>query len=61
MRSNVAFVQGPLSQHDGLLLTPGLNLYLPRDARLALNADLFRFHDQGDWIASFKAQAQLVF
>ena len=61
VRSNVAFVQGPLSQQDGVLLTPGLNLYLPKGARFAINADLFRFHDQGTWISSFKAQAQLVF
>ena len=61
VRSNVAFVQGPLGEQDGVLITPGVNLHLPKNARLALNVDLFRFHDQGDWLSSVKAQAQLAF
>jgi hypothetical protein len=53
---------------DGMLLTPGLNLYAGSNSRLMLNLDVFLFEDAFESEAgsmrtptSFKAQFQLAF
>ncbi len=52
---------GPLDAFDGVLLTPGLNLYAAQNTRLALNLDLFLPEDGSDTLTSFKAQVQIAF
>jgi hypothetical protein len=53
---------GALDGADGVLLTPGVNLYAASNTRLMLNADVFLFEgDRGRTPTSFKAQLQLAF
>ncbi len=60
-RASWGDAEGPLDAFDGVLLTPGLNLYAARNTRLALNLDLFLPEDGSDTATSFKAQVQIVF
>jgi hypothetical protein len=54
--------EGRLDRRDGVLLTPGFNLYAARNTRLMLNLDVFLFEDGDlDPATSFKAQFQLTF
>ena len=59
-RASVADVDGPLSPTEGVLLTPGLNLYAPGNTRLALNADVF-LPGEGDALFAFRSQVQIEF
>ncbi len=53
---------GDLDASDGVLLTPGVNLYAGNNSRLMLNLDVFLFEDDAlDPATSFKAQFQLAF
>ena len=60
-RASWGDAEGPLDAVDGVLLTPGLNLYAAENTRLALNLDLFLPEGGGDTAASFKAQVQIAF
>ena len=61
LRVSAADAQGPLDRADGVLVTPGLNLYGARNARLALNADVFLPSDDRDALFAFRSQVQIVF
>lgn len=53
---------GPSAAFDGVLLTPGVNVYAGGNSRLMLNLDVFLFEDDARGAAtSFKAQAQVAF
>jgi hypothetical protein len=61
-RASVADVDGPLGAAEGLLLTPGLNLYAAENTRLALNLDVFVLADDGrETLVAGRAQAQIAF
>ena len=53
-------LEGPLSTFGGVLVTPGLNLYLGESNRVMLNYDIWRSED-GESDAAFRAQFQLAF
>ena len=62
LRVSAADADGPLDRADGVLVTPGLNLYGARNARLALNADVFLPNDgDGDTLFAFRSQVQIEF
>ena len=66
LRVSAADAQGPLDRADGVLVTPGLNLYGARNARLALNADVFLASDSElggdrDALFAFRSQVQIAF
>ena len=60
-RASVAEVDGALADRDGLLLTPGVNLYGAENSRLMLNADVFFPGGDADPLVAFRAQAQVAF
>ena len=61
-RASVADVEGPLDAAEGLLLTPGLNLYAAENTRLALNLDVFLPAADGrDTLVAGRAQVQIAF
>lgn len=56
------FSTSALRGTDGVLLTPGVNLYAASGTRLMLNLDVFLFADDADRTpTSFKAQLQFAF
>lgn len=62
LRVSAADAQGPLDRADGVLLTPGLNLYGAGNARLALNADVFLpSADDAETLFAFRSQVQIEF
>ena len=62
LRASVADVDGPLDAFEGVLLTPGLNLYAVRNTRLALNLDLFfPSDDTAETLVAFRSQVQVAF
>ena len=62
VRVGAASAQGPLSRADGVLVTPGLNLYGRGNARLALNLDaFFPSADGADALVAFRSQVQIEF
>ena len=61
VRVSAADARGPLDRADGVLLTPGLNLYGARNSRLALNLDVFVPSDGGDTLVAFRSQVQIEF
>lgn len=67
-RASVADAEGPLGAAEGVLLTPGLNLYAARNTRLALNLDVFLPSGDGpgpaaddDALVAFRSQVQIAF
>ncbi|WP_420456918.1 porin [Rubrivirga sp.] len=61
-RASVADAEGPVGESDGVLLTPGLNLYAAENTRLALNLDVFLPSDGArDPLVSFRSQVQIAF
>lgn len=64
VRVSVADVDAPsaLAPSDGVLLTPGVNLYGAQGTRLMLNLDVFYpSADGADVLSAFRAQAQVAF
>ena len=62
LRASVADADGPLGERDGVLLTPGLNVYAAGNARLALNLDVFLPGGADDEaLVAFRSQVQLAF
>ena len=61
-RVSAADADGPLGADQGVLLTPGLNLYAARNAKLALNLDVFvPDADGADTLVAFRSQVQIAF
>ena len=66
LRVSIADADGPLGASEGVLVTPGLNVYGPDGARLALNVDLFRPSNadadgERETLVAFRAQVQIAF
>lgn len=62
VRVSYGDTQGPLDRFDGVLVTPGLNLYAAENTRLALNLEFFLPEDESqDTAVAFRAQAQIAF
>ena len=67
VRVSYADPDGPLRADAGTLVTPGLNLYLARSTRLALNADVFLPSNadaqtgRRDALVAFRSQVQIAF
>ncbi|MDT0632160.1 porin [Rubrivirga litoralis] len=62
LRVSAADAEGPLGESDGVLLTPGLNLYAARNTRLALNLDVFLpSADDRETLVAFRGQVQIAF
>ncbi len=61
-RASYADVDGPLGARDGILLTPGVNVYGAEGTRLMFNLDLFLPSADGEkTLTAFRAQAQVSF
>ena len=61
-RASVSDAEGPIGENDGVLLTPGLNLYAAENTRLALNLDVFLpSDDAAETLVAFRGQVQIAF
>lgn len=70
-RASVSNADGPVGQNDGVLLTPGVNVYAARNTRLALNLDVFLRGEADpalsqatpgdDTLIAFRGQVQIAF
>ena len=61
-RASVADVDGPLGESQGLLLTPGVNVYAAQNTKLALNLDVFvPDADGASTLVAFRSQVQIEF
>ncbi|MDT7857054.1 porin [Rubrivirga sp. S365] len=69
-RASASDAEGPVGRYDGVLLTPGLNLYAAQNTRLALNLDVFLRGgaeggeaplDGDDTLVAFRGQVQIAF
>ena len=61
LRVSTADADGPLGARQGVLVTPGVNVYAAENTRLALNLDVFAPDRASDTLVAFRGQVQIAF